>query len=1224
MRAEKHLMSCIVLVVASFLALSTLSVAQQASVKARITQAVSETNLTVLRGNTHPLARPEFDRGLAPVDLPLNRMLLVLKRSPEQETALKSLLEGLQDRSSVNYHSWLSPEQFGQQFGPADQDIQKIRSWLESHGLQVNKVAKGRMTVEFSGTAEQLKEAFHTEIHRYEVNGEEHWANSTNPAIPTALTPVVAGLASLHNFARKPLHHIPGVISQEKETGRYQLLHSSSANPLWSAGRGCGLTGGICYIVSPQDLATIYNISPLWKASLPIDGTGQTIAIVSESDIYPQDFSDFRADFGIPPGTLIMTIDGPDPFKLPTTGDEIESDLDVQWSGSVAPGAIINLVISGSTNTTQGVDLSANYIVDNNVAPILSESYGACELDMGTAGNQFYNQLWQQAAAEGITVFVATGDSGAAVCDRSSPTPTHGLAVNGISSTPYNVAVGGTDFDDLQNPSSYWNSNNTNYQESALGYIPETTWNDTCTNAEFFSYTGETNAESDCNDSSSVFWPNFLVAVGGSGGASNCITSSDQSLSTCSGGYAKPDWQTGPGVPIDGARDVPDVAMFAADGLNANFYVACMTDIYLGCAGGAGGTLIPIGGTSASTPIFAGIMALINQKTGSRQGNANYVFYPLAAQSGASCDSSVTHGGSCIFEDVSKGTIATPCVSGSPNCVTNTTGDQNGVLSGYAATAGYDLATGLGSVNVANLVNNWGSVSFRPTISTLSLNPTVQITHGSPVNVSLTVAPKTGSGVPSGMASLLTSKGEPGGTFTLTDGAFSGTTSLLPGGSYTVTAHYAGDGTYGASDSTPGIPFTVSAEPSTTTMQLFTLDQSGNAVPYTTGFYGYTPIYVRANVAGQSAQGVPTGIVNFTQTPSVPTNFRFNPYDLNGEGNAMVPLPEYYYLAYTPGTYSINASYSGDSSFKPSNAVASFSVSQAPTTTVISDLFPCTLEVGPCSINSGDTVMIIASINSAGEEFGSPPTGTITFYSNGAPLGPPAAVASDIIPPNAFINTSSLPLGPNNITAQYNGDSNYTGSISASMSILVGGTFALAANPTMINVASPGQSGSTTLTFTSQYGLTGTATLSPAMCSSLPTASYCNFSPGTVTFTSSTTSVPITLTILTTGPSAASASRQPLLPPPAPTSSEILAFLLGGILVIAVNPKRELGRIALLAVLVASVSTTSCGGGSAGGSGGGGGGGTGGTPAGNYQGVTVTVTINGVTQTINNLSVNVK
>ncbi len=1223
MPAAKRFVGSNVLVVVFLIAFSTFCAAQQTSVKARITQAVNETNLTVLKGNTHPLARPEFERGPAPVDLPLNRMLLVLRRSPEQETALRSLLEGLQDRSSLRYHSWLSPDQFGQQYGPAEQDIQKVRSWLESHGLQVNKVAKGRMTIEFSGTAGQMKEAFHTEIHKYEVNGEEHWANSTNPAIPTALAPVVSGIASLHNFLRKPLHHIAGVLSQNKETGRYQLLPSPSTNPLWTAGGGCGLAGSACYIVSPQDLATIYNISPLWKATSPIDGTGQTIAIVSESDIYPQDFSDFRADFGIPPGTLIMTNDGPDPFKLPTSGDEIESDLDVQWAGSVAPGATINLVISGSTNTTQGVDLSAKYIVDNNVAPILSESYGACELDMGTAGNQFYNQLWQQAAAEGITVFVATGDSGAAVCDRNSPTPTHGLAVNGISSTPYNVAVGGTDFDDLQNPSSYWNSNSTNYWESALGYIPEMTWNDTCTNAEFFSYTGDTSAESDCNDSSSLFWPNFLIAVGGSGGASNCITSSDQSLSTCSGGYAKPDWQTGPGVPNDETRDVPDVAMFAADGLNASFYVACMTDIYLGCAGGAGGSLIPIGGTSASTPIFAGIMALINQKTGSRQGNANYVFYPLAAQSGASCDSSVTHGGSCIFEDVTKGTIAMACVTGSPNCVTSTTGDQNGVLSGYAATAGYDLATGLGSVNVANLVNNWGTVSFHPTMSTLSLNPTAQITHGSPVNVSLTVAPKTGTGVPSGMASLLTSTGEPGGTFTLTDGVFSGTTSLLPGGSYTVTAHYAGDGTYGASDSTPGIPLTVSAEPSITTMEVFTLDQNGNAVPYTTAPYGYAPIYVRANVTGQSGQGVPSGIVNFTQTPSVPTNFRFNPYDLNSEGNAMAPLPEYYYLAYTPGTYSINASYSGDSSFKPSSATAGFSVTQAPTSTVISNLFPCTGEVGPCSINSGDLVMIIASLTSAGEEFGSAPTGTMTFYSNGIPLGPPAAVESSSIPPVAFINTSSLPPGPNNITAQYNGDSNYTGSASASALIKVGETFALAANPTTINIASPGQSGSTTLTFTSQYGLTGTATLTPDMCSSLPTESYCNFSPGTVTFTSSTTSVPVTLTILTTGPSAGSASRQPIQPPLAPTSWEIFAFLVVGILVIAVNPKRELGRIAVLAIFVATVSSVSCGGGSAGG-GSGGGGGTGGTPAGNYQGVTVTVTINRTTQTINNLTVNVK
>ena len=912
-QTEQHLIARILLrklllaSVAAALPL-TLAAAQGMGDGSRITRSIDETSLTALKGNTHPLARPEFDRSPAPANLPLDRMLLVLQRSPEQEAGLKTLLDRQQEKSSPNYHAWLTPGQFGRQFGPSDQDIQTITSWLESHGFQVRPVANGRVTIEFSGTAGLVKEAFHTEIHKYAVNGEEHWANSTDPQIPTALTPVVAGIATLHNFPRRPLHRVLGVVSRMKPTERYQLV--SSANPLWTVGGGCGLLGGSCYEVTPYDFATIYNVLPLWNATSPIDGTGQTIAIVGQSDIYPQDFSNFRSDFGLPPATLSIIFNGPAPGFGATTGDELESDLDVEWAGAVARGATIDLVASASTNSSAGVDLSANYIVDNDLAPVMSESYGACELDLGTAGNQFHNQLWQQAAAEGISVFVAAGDSGSAGCDQDFPIATQGLAVNGVASTPYNVAVGGTDFNDLQNPTTYWNVNdNPVTQASALSYIPEMSWNDSCTSSEFFQFTGSTNAESDCNNSSSGFFPHFLAPVGGSGGASNCTTSANQSISSCSGGYAKPSWQAGPGVPNDGKRDVPDVSLFAGDGLNANSYVVCETDIYAGCAGPGGiYNLVAVGGTSASAPAFAGIMAMVNQKMQSRQGNANYVFYPLASQQEASCNSTGTVGSACTFYDVTTGTIAMPCVTGSPNCLTSVGGDQNGVLSGYGTATGYDLATGLGSVNVFNLLNNWSSVNLQPTVSLVSLNPTTQITHGSPVNVNITVTPKTGTGVPTGMVALVASTGQEAGTFTLSNGSVSATTGLLPGGSYTVTAHYAGDGTYAASDSTPAIPVTVNSETSTTTVQAFTLGQSGNSVPFTTGPYGGSEVYLQANVAGQSGEGAPTGSVSFTETINgMTTNLAGDPYPLNSEGYIMTAPPGSYPF-FTAGTYSVAAS----------------------------------------------------------------------------------------------------------------------------------------------------------------------------------------------------------------------------------------------------------------------------------------------------------------------------
>jgi subtilase family serine protease len=474
---------------------------QRGGISTRIKQPLDEARRTVLKGNTHSSVRPLFDLGTASADLPMERMLLVLKRSPEQEAVLRQLLGDQQTRTSPNYHQWLTPEQFGSQFGPSDSDLQTVTSWLQSHGFQVVNRSRGRTVVEFSGSAGQVKEAFHTEIHKYAVNEEERWANSTDPEIPSALAPVVFGITSLHNFGRKPLHRVAAGL-QPAGTGQRQLPRPAPmAKSLVAYMGACGLLGIPCNAIAPYDFVKIYNVLPLWNATSPIDGTGETIAIVAQSDIYPRDFSDFRQDFGLPPGKLNIIYNGPAPVKLASQGDELESDLDVEWAGAVAKGATIDLVASSTTNSTAAVDLSALYIVDNNLAPVMSESYGACELDMGTAGNQFYYQLWQQATAQGITVFVSTGDSGSAVCDQDTAVATHGLAVNGISSTPYNIAVGGSDFDDSQNNSDYWNSTNDPVTlASARSYVPEMTWNDTCTNSEFFLLTGKPDAESDCND----------------------------------------------------------------------------------------------------------------------------------------------------------------------------------------------------------------------------------------------------------------------------------------------------------------------------------------------------------------------------------------------------------------------------------------------------------------------------------------------------------------------------------------------------------------------------------------------------------------------------------------------------------------------------------------------------------------------------------------------------
>jgi Bacterial Ig-like domain (group 3) len=503
-----------------------------------------------------------------------------------------------------------------------------------------------------------------------------------------------------------------------------------------------------------------------------------------------------------------------------------------------------------------------------------------------------------------------------------------------------------------------------------------------------------------CNDSGSRFYPTFLVPVGGSGGASNCTAPSGQSVASCSGGYAKPTWQSGLGVPNDGKRDVPDISLFSADGLNSSFYLACETDIYGGCHGQIQ-SLVALGGTSFASPEFAGIMALVNQKTQSRQGNANYVLYALAAQPGASCDSNGTISSSCVFYDTTVGTIAVPCTTGSTDCVTNTSTDANGVLSGYGTTPGYDLATGLGSVNVANLVNNWDAVSFRPTVASLSLSPTNQIVHGSPVNVNISVSPSSGSGTPSGQASLITSTGQPAGTFALSGGAVSATTDILPGGSYTVTAHYAGDGTFAASDSAPGIPVTVAAEPSTTSIDAFSLDQNGNEVPYTGGPYAESIIYVRTSVAGKSGQGVPSGTVNVTQTLNGTTStLQGDPFPLNSEAYALTVLGAYGGLqAPLPGNYVLGATYSGDNSFNANSSTGpTFTITQAPTNTMMTVPI-CSPGNGVCIFNAGNFIQVFAWVNYTTAGFNQQPTGTVTFYSNGKPLAAPIPIDSGVIPP---------------------------------------------------------------------------------------------------------------------------------------------------------------------------------------------------------------------------------
>src|ERR1700676_4092691 len=722
---------------------------QTAKVPARIVGAVDESNRVKLRGNVHPLARAEFDGGRVPADLPMQRMLLVLKRSAEQQTALSQLMADQYNTATPSFHQWLTPEQFGQGFGPADEDVQAVTAWLQTHGFQVAKTSKGKVAIEFSGTAAQVQEAFRTEIHNYVVNGEQHLANASDPQVPAALAPVIHGIASLHNFRPKPMHHVVGAFTKALDTGEVQ-----SVKPEFT-------TSGGNFAVGPSDFATIYNVLPLWNAASPIDGTGQSIAIIGVSNINLQDVADFRTLFGLATGgtnTPIVVIDGSDP-GIVNDGSETEALTDVQWSGAVAKGAQIHFVIAADTDSSSGLLLAALHVLDTNSDPIMSLSFGNCEQSLGTSGNQFFQGGWGQAAAQGITVTVSSGDDGSAGCGDQNATPPHpattGLQVSGFASTPFNGAVGGKDFNDSGTQTTFFNSNAQNDPTtllSAKSYIPESTWNESCTNASFGA-----SAETNCNAAANS---TDVITVGGSGGVSHCTVVTG---TVCSGGYAKPAFQsfTGlTGMPADGLRDLPDVSLFASSGFNKSFYVVCEANdpsvtASASCKKGTSFQFLAIGGTSVSTPSFAGILALVNQKTGQRQGNANFVLYKLAQQqfvAATACTSQASPlpAAGCTFNDVTTGTIVMPCAKGSTDCTTSNAADKYGLLNGYNAGAGYDLATGLGSVNAANLVGNWaaGQAAFRASATTLSITPTTGLTAGQAPfpTVNITLTPTRGAG----------------------------------------------------------------------------------------------------------------------------------------------------------------------------------------------------------------------------------------------------------------------------------------------------------------------------------------------------------------------------------------------------------------------------------------------------------------------------------------------
>jgi subtilase family serine protease len=1127
----------LVFLIASTLVVSTLAAAQQKYVAPRINEPLDEGRRTVLKGNIHPLVRSQFEVAAAPPNLRMDRMLLVLKHSSEQETALLKLLDDQQDRSSPDYHKWLTPEQFGQQFGPADSDIQAVTSWLQGHGFESVQVSKGRTVIEFSGTVAQVLEAFHTTIRKYVVNGKAHWANASDPEIPVALAPVVAGVHSLHNFYAQPQL----VMSGEKV--RATVKPGSPPQVTFSNG---------VHGLAPADYAVIYNAkTALFRG---ITGQGQAIAVVARSNLFNggQDVFDFRNTFGGVGGGVFIVPNGADPGDLGGL-EEAEATLDATWSAALAPLAEVDFVVSAGTNSTDGIFLSESFIIDHDLAPVMTESFGGCEAGLTNGEAQSISAMAEQAAAQGITYIVASGDSGAEGCDRTDETMARGpVSVSDLASNPFTVAVGGTQFNENGHNATYWNTTNGPDGVSAKSYIPENVWNQSCTSAQ-------------CGGNANI--------VAGGGGASVF--------------FSKPSWQSGvSGIPNDGARDLPDVSLTAA---GHDAYLMCLEG---SCVPDSQGNIQFVGaaGTSASAPSFAGIMALVNQKTGSRQGQANYVLYRLAAsETLGQCNGSKTTSvpaSTCIFNDVTVGNNAVPGETGFGSASAK-----------YQSTVGYDLATGLGSINVTNLVYNWSSVAFTATTSTLVLSPTT-FSHGTAANVSVQVAPSGGSGVPTGDVSLLTNMngaGQESTSFPLNAGAVSSTWDGFAGGTYQVHAHYPGDGTFAGSDSA-ATTITVSPEGSNTALSVFSVDPRGNAIPFTSQTYG-TPAYLRADVSGLSGHGVASGDVFFTDNGA---GFDRTVYTLNSEGTASTAQGVFTIPA---GQHALVANYTGDASFNASMSTAvQTTVTQAPTAAAVVS--------SSDSVAQGTPVTLTATISTT--SVGLRPTGSVTFVSGGTALataGNPAATGgtdgSGNVQNGTFTTAqgtatlvTNLPIGRDLITAQYSGDSNYTGSISSATTVNVQADFALAAATPSITIANPGGSGTVMLTVTGQPGYGGTINFSAASCAGLPHESTCSFSPASVTSSGSTT-----LTISTT------AAHSARLEGPAGWTAGLGATLAGIFLLGSGSKRRAWSRLLSLMAVTCLITFASCGGGSDGG-----GNKDAGTPAGTST-VTVTATSGTLTHT---------
>ena len=993
----------------------------------RIPGRIDPNRRLMLRGQTHPKALPEFDQGPLDPSTRLSPLFFVFKRTPAQQAEIDRLLTDQQDASSPEYHNWLTPEQFGDRFGISQADMDKIAGWLSAAGFSIDYVARSRTSIGFSGTAEQVSNAFRAPIHRYLVDGRMHYGAASEPWAPEAIAPMIGlfgGLDNLPRSARKP-----------------------QPSPLYTD------TDGSHYL-TPGDLATIYDINPLYQ--IGITGAGQTIAVIGASEVKMSDMQAARTTFGLPQNDAkVVLVPG---YSDPGYNEaEVEGDLDLQMIGAVAPNA--SLIFVTSTDFVY----SAVYVVEQNLAPIISMSFGLCAAQESSQPLQYadtYRAVAQQANAQGSTWLVSSGDSGAAGCDYGGPAvATQGEDVNIFAAVPEVTGVGGTTFN--EGSGNYWNSSNTSTDASARSYIPEMAWNSTAN----------------------------LGAIWSSGGG------------VCTY-FTKPSWQTGPGVPNDNGRDVPDVALAAAG--DHDGYVVISE-----------GNAVPVGGTSAAAPVFAGMVALLNQylvSTGKQSkpglGNINPNLYHLAN----------TNPG--VFHDVTVGNNIVPCQTGTKDC-------PNGQF-GYKTGPGYDQATGWGSVDAYKLITNWSASTVTATTTTAAANPTsIPVT----ASTTLTATVKASGGTLSPAGSVTFSAGGATlGSGTLSGSGGSSTATLtvnasqLSAGANSIAVAYGGATGFSASNGTVTVTVTQpTGGPTTTTLTANPASLANTASTVLT-----------ASVKASTGTTSPSGTVSFTLG-----NATLGTATLSGSGGAATATLTVKGSQLSTGANTLGATYAGSGGFGGSTGTAAVTVT-VPTTATTT-----TVNASPSSIASTGNTVIAATVSASTGTLS--PGGSVTFTLGGATLGSVALSGSGgSSSASITVGGSQLASGNNTIAASYSGGSGFgasSGSVVVNVSagaVITATTTSATASPASIttnattviaatvNAASGATSptgqisfllGNTSLGTATLAGSGGAATASLTVYGSLLNVGANNigvFYGGDPAFNPSSASAAVTVTVSTT------------------------------------------------------------------------------------------------------------